>query len=78
MAIEPSLDLLKARAYRLKQAFGGLRWRDPGEEPQSSQARLSAGWKGPRAATFVKQCSRATVTNATRSLRFPCINEYHS
>jgi hypothetical protein len=25
MAIEPSLDLLKARAYRLKQAFGGLR-----------------------------------------------------
>jgi len=38
MAIEPSLDLLKARAYRLKQAFGGLRWQDPGEEPQSSQA----------------------------------------
>ena len=25
MAIKPSLDLLKARAYRLKQAFGGLR-----------------------------------------------------
>ena len=25
MAIEPSLDLLKARAYRWKQAFGGLR-----------------------------------------------------
>ena len=23
--IEPSLDLLKARAYRLEQAFGGLR-----------------------------------------------------
>jgi hypothetical protein len=25
MAIEPSLDLRKTRAYRLKQAFGGLR-----------------------------------------------------
>jgi hypothetical protein len=38
MAVSPSLDLLKARAYRWKQAFGGLRWRDAGEDPQSTPA----------------------------------------
>jgi hypothetical protein len=39
--IEPagfSRKSVMARAYRLKPAFGGLRWRGPGEEPQSSQA----------------------------------------
>jgi len=41
-----SLDLLKARAYHLKQAFAGLHWRDPrvaGWERAASAWRRACG-----------------------------------